>query len=549
MTTGPDLEATSPERLRLLVETGIALSSELSIESLLRKLIETAVELTDAAYGALGVVDRLGTGLEQFITVGLDDATKAAIGDPPRGRGILGVLIHEQRTLRLSDLGEDPRSAGLPPGHPRMRTFLGVPIMLRGTAFGNLYLTEKADGAEFTEADEEIVRVLAAQAAVAIENARLYEASRQWSRQLESLNEVSEALVTETELTSLLDLATVRLRELLDARAVLTIVPYGEDQLTVQAASCDNGAVLEGLRLDRQRSKAGRTLARQRPERIDSLIDDPEVDQTAPRLVEATAALYVPLVSQGRSVGILAVYDKRGPDPRFSDADMRIAQAFANRAAVALELSERIGRKAVQSLLEGQELERKRLARELHDETGQALASILLGLKSLEQQVGPEPVATIRELVAGALDGVRRLTVELRPPALDDFGLQAALERLTSLVGTRSGIDIQLSVRAPVALAPDLETAIYRIVQEALTNIVKHANASSVSIIVMASGETVRLVIEDDGTGFDQATVREGALGLVGIRERVAILGGRFELESAPGDGTTIVVELPSQVP
>jgi signal transduction histidine kinase len=548
MTTGPDLESTSPERLRHLVETGIALSSELSIESLLRKLIETAVELTGAAYGALGVVDRLGTGLEAFVTVGVDDATRATIGDLPRGRGILGVLIHERQALRLSDIGQDPRSSGFPPGHPQMTTFLGVPIMLRGTAFGNLYLTEKADGAEFTEADEEIVRVLAAQAAVAIENARLYEASRQWSRQLESLNEVSEALVTETDLTRLLELATVRLRELLDARAVLTIVPSGEDQLTVQAASCENGAPLEGLHLNRHRSKAGRTLARQRPERIDSLIDDPEVDQTAPRLVEATAALYVPLVSQGRSVGVLAVYDKRGADPRFSDADMRIAQAFANRAAVALELSERVGRKAVQSLLEGQELERKRLARELHDETGQALASILLGLKSLEQQVGPEPVARIRELVGSALDDVRRLTVELRPPALDDFGLQAALERLTSLVGARSGIEIQLSVRSAVGLPPDQETAIYRIVQEALTNIVKHAKATSVSIIVMASGESVRLVIEDDGDGFDPSTVREGALGLVGIRERVAILGGRFELESAPGDGTTIVVELPAHV-
>ena len=548
MTTGPDLEATSPERLRYLVETGIALSSELSIESLLRKLIEIAVELTDAAYGALGVVDRLGTGLERFITVGVDDATKATIGDPPRGRGILGVLIHDRQALRLADLREDPRSAGFPPGHPQMTTFLGVPIMLRGTAFGNLYLTEKAEGAEFTEADEEIVRVLAAQAAVAIENARLYEASRQWSRQLESLNEVSEALVTETDLGRLLDLATVRLRELLDARAVLTIVPSGDEQLVVQAASCDNGAVPVGLRLDRQRSKAGRTLPGERPERIDSLIDDPEVDQTAPRLVEATAALYVPLISQGRSVGVLAVYDKCGADPRFSDADMRIAQAFANRAAVALELSERIGRKAVQSLLEGQELERKRLARELHDETGQALASILLGLKSLEQQVGPEPVARIRELVGTALDDVRRLTVELRPPALDDFGLEPALERLTSLVGARSGVDIQLSVRSAVALPADQETAIYRIVQEALTNIVKHAKANSVSIIVMASGETVRLVIEDDGTGFDPEKVREGALGLVGIRERVVILGGRFELESAPGDGTTIVVELPTQV-
>jgi signal transduction histidine kinase len=546
VTSGHDLEAASSERLRHLVEAGIALSSELSLEALLQRLVETAVEITDAAYGALGVIDRLGTGLEQFITVGVDDRIRATIGDPPRGRGILGALIHERRSLRLRDLSQDPRSVGFPPGHPPMRSFLGVPVMLRGTAFGNLYLTEKAQGEEFSEADEELVRLLAAQAAAAIENARLYEASRQWSRQLESLNEVSEALVTETELAALLELAAARLRELLDARSVIVLLPTLDGlELSVQTASGEGAAQLVGLKLEQARSKAGRTLSRQRPERIDSLIDDPEVDQTAPRLVDATSALYVPLITHSRAVGVVAVYDKRGPDPRFSDADMRVAQAFSNRAAVALELSERVGRKAVQSLLAGQELERKRLARELHDETGQALASILLGLKSLEQQVGAEPVATIRELVGSALDDVRRLTVELRPPALDDFGLAPALERLTSMVGERSGFEIQLSVRTPVGLQGDQETAIYRIVQEALTNIVKHADASSVSIIVMSPGHTVRLVIEDDGTGFDPADVREGALGLVGIRERVGLLGGRFEIDSKPGAGTTLLVEFP----
>ncbi len=147
----------------------------------------------------------------------------------------------------------------------------------------------------------------------------------------------------------------------------------------------------------------------------------------------------MPLIAHGRALGVVVAFDKRGPDPRFSDADMRIAQAFANRAAVAIELSERVGRSAVQALLEGQELERRRLARELHDETGQALASILLGLKSLEAQVGTEPVARIRELVGSALDDVRRLTVELRPPALDDFGLGPALERLTAMTAERSG--------------------------------------------------------------------------------------------------------------
>ena len=479
--------------LRRLVETGISLSSDLSLESLLRRLIETAVGLTEATYGALGVIDRAGTALEQFITVGIDAETHAAIGDLPRGRGLLGAMIRNDGALRLREISEDPRSIGFPPGHPAMHSFLGVPIVLRGSAFGNLYLTEKAGGAEFTERDEEIVRLLAAQAAVAIENARLYEASRQWSRQLESLNEVSELLVAETDVPKLFRLAADRLRELVAARAVLIELPSVDGQsLVVEAASGENADALLGLKLDMQRSKAGRTFGRNRSERIDSLIDDPEVDQSAPRLLDATTALYIPLSVRGRAVGVMAAYDKSGADHRFTDADMRLAEAFANRAAIAVELSERVGREAVRGLLEGQETERKRLARELHDETGQALASIRLGLKELEAQVGPEALSAIRALVGSALDNVRRLTVELRPPALDDYGLAAALDRLRAVVSERSGMDIQLNVQSELNLGPEQETALYRIVQEALTNIVKHAEATSVSIVVADMGSSVR---------------------------------------------------------
>jgi signal transduction histidine kinase len=534
------------DRLRQLVETGISLSSDLSLESLLRRLIETAVGLTEATYGAVGVIDRAGTALEQFITVGIDAETHAAIGDLPRGRGLLGAMIRNDGALRLKEISEDPRSIGFPPAHPAMHSFLGVPIVLRGSAFGNLYLTEKADGAEFTERDEEIVRLLAAQAAVAIENARLYEASRQWSRQLESLNEISELLVAETDVPKLFRLAADRLRELVAARAVLIELPSVDGQsLVVEAASGENAEALLGLKLDIERSKAGRTFGRNRAERIDSLIDDPEVDQSAPRLLDATTALYIPLSVRGRAVGVMAAYDKSGADHRFTDADMRLAEAFANRAAIAVELSERVGREAVRGLLEGQETERKRLARELHDETGQALASIRLGLKELEAQVGPEALSAIRALVGSALDNVRRLTVELRPPALDDYGLSAALDRLKAVVSERSGMNIQLTVQSELNLGPEHETALYRIVQEALTNIVKHAEATSVSIVVADMGSSVRTVVEDNGKGFDEARVREGALGLVGMRERVGLLGGRLEVETSPGAGTTVVAEFP----
>ena len=192
MESARDSEHATPHgnRLRLLVDAGIALSSELSLDALLQRIVETAAELTGARYAALGVVDKTGQSLERFLTTGIDAETYASIGELPRGRGILGVLIRDARPLRLRDLADDPRSVGFPRNHPPMRTFLGVPIVLRGVAFGNLYLTEKSGGAEFTADDEELTQLLAAQAAVAIENARLYASSSRWLRQLETLNEI-----------------------------------------------------------------------------------------------------------------------------------------------------------------------------------------------------------------------------------------------------------------------------------------------------------------------------------------------------------------------
>ena len=200
------------DRLRLLVNAGIALSSELSLDALLQRIIETAAEITGAGYAALGVIDKTGQALERFLTTGMDADTHAAIGELPHGRGILGVLIRDAKPLRLHDIADDPRSVGFPPNHPPMKSFLGVPIVLRGVAYGNLYLTEKTGGLDFTDEDEELAQLLAAQAAVAIENARLYESSTRWLRQFESLNEIGNALVSELELEPLLTLVAATCR-------------------------------------------------------------------------------------------------------------------------------------------------------------------------------------------------------------------------------------------------------------------------------------------------------------------------------------------------
>jgi len=535
-------------RLRALFAAGLAVTSELSLDALLHRLVEAAAELTGARYAALGVIDASGSELEQFVTHGIDEDLGAEIGALPRGRGILGVLIRDAKPLRLHDLTEDARAAGFPPGHPPMRSFLGVPILLRGVAYGNLYLTEKQNGEDFTIEDEELLTLLAGQAAVAIENARLYEASIRWSRQLQSLNEVGTALATETDLEKLLDLIVRRLRELLEARVVALALPSGSDELRIAAVAGAEG--LLGTSISRSGSKSGTVLARRRSERIDSVLDDPEVHQEVSRQLAARTGMWVPLIARDQAIGVLEIHDKEGPDPRFSHDDFRLAETFAARAAVAVELSQRVARDAVRRVVEAQELERQRLARELHDETGQALTSILLGLKPLEAVLADETsraaLAELREHVVSALQDVRRLAVELRPAVLDDFGLVPALERLIDAFAEQSDIRVDFhSALGEARLPSDVETALYRVVQESLTNIVKHANANHISVSLARRASGVAAVIEDDGAGFDQRAVHEDGVGLVGMRERLALLDGRLEVESRPGAGTTVVAEVP----
>jgi len=444
------------DRLRGLIDAGIALSSELSLDDLLRKLAETAAALTGARYAALGVIDQSGTGLERFVHTGMDAETVAKIGDLPRGRGILGALITDARSLRLESIDDDPRSVGFPPHHPPMRGFLGVPILLRGRAFGNLYLAEK-DSGSFTAEDQELVGTLASQAAVAIENARLYETATSWSEQLEALNEVGTALASEIELARLLELIAHRLRALIGARLVLIALPAGDGTLRVEAADGTGAGEIVGVQLERAGSKSGRVLERRRAERIDSLMDDPEVDQHAAGRIGARSGLYVPLVARARPIGVIVVHDKEGADPRFTDADMRLAETFAPRAAVAVDHSARVAIDALRRVVEAQELERRRLARELHDQTGQELTSVLLGLKAVEDaktdEQRAEAIAVVRGQVVETLHDVRRLAVELRPKALDDFGLVAALERLRDTFSEQTGmrVDLESPNRWPAA--------------------------------------------------------------------------------------------------
>jgi len=532
-------------RLRALIDAGMAVTSELALNGLLQQLVETAAGLTGARYAALGVIDAGGSKLERFCTYGIDAETHAAIGDPPTGRGILGVLIHDAKPLRLHDLTADPRAVGFPPGHPPMRSFLGVPVLLRGTAYGNLYLTEKVDGGDFTAQDEELVALLAGQAAVAIENARLYEAATRWSQQLESLNEVTNALATETDLDRLLDLIATRLRTLLDARLVTVLLPSSGDELRFAAVAGEGGEDLLDSTFPRAGSKSGVAFDRRRTMRVDSLLDDPEVNHEVARRLGARCGLWVPLVARGRSIGVIAAHDKLGVDePHFSDDDLRLAETFAARAALAVDLSERVARDSLRRVVAAQEIERRRLALELHDDTGQALTSVLLALRGVDEAKDPESAAAAlaraRELVVSALQQVRALAVELRPKALDDFGLEAALDRLAATTVEQTGVAVDFEAALTEERLPaDVETALYRIVQDSLAAAVRHSEVRHVSLLLTRKDGRVTAVIEDDGLATGDGPE------LADLRERAGLVDGLLRHESGKTRGTTLVVEVP----
>ncbi|MBV8598889.1 MAG: GAF domain-containing protein [Actinobacteria bacterium] len=520
----------------------MAVSSELSLDALLQRLVETAAELTDARYAALGVIDPTGSRLERFFTHGVDADARSAIGEPPRGRGILGVLIHDTKPLRLHDLNADPRAVGFPPGHPPMRSFLGVPVLLRSVAYGNLYLTEK-NGGDFTAADEEIVTLLAGQAAVAIENARLYEAATRWSRQLESLNEVSGALATETDLDRLLDLVAHRLRALLGARVVAVLLPTFAGAFRFAAIAGGDAADLLEQTFPRDRSKSGIAFERQQTIRVDSLVDDPDVNHALTRRLDARCGLWVPLLVHGESIGVIVAHDKAAaPDAHFSDDDVRVAEAFAARAAVAVDMSERVARDALRRVVAAQEIERRRLAMELHDGTGQALTSILLALRNADDaapEVAAAALERARELAVDTLRRVRALAVELRPKALDDFGLQAALARLAATTAEESGVAVDFAATLPEERLPEaVETALYRLAQDSLASAVRHEDAHRVSILLTRNDGKVSVVIEDDGVPAADADLEL-------VRERAALVDGEVRSVAGKPRGSTVVVEVP----
>ena len=560
--TQPDGDTAShlgPEALQRLLQVGTEVVSELDHEAVLQRVLEAARELTGARYAALGVLDADRRELERFLTAGIDAPTQRAIGDLPHGRGILGVLISDPRPLRLTDVGAHPASYGFPIDHPPMRSFLGVPILVRGEAWGNLYLTEKAGG-DFDEADQEAIEILARWAATAIHNARLYRTEQAQRdeleravRALETTSAISRALGTETDLDRVLELVVKRGRALVEARSMVLLLAE-QDELVGRAAAGEvDVATVLGLRVPVGEGVLSHAFRNGRTELVADLASKLRFE-LADR-VAASAGLIVPLVFRNRRVGILAAFDRRGSDGGFSAEDGRLMEAFAAAAATAVAGAQDVAAHTRRRAVEASESERTRWARELHDETLQELGALKLALGAATRL---DDLAAVRRALAAASEQVgvsitqlRHLITELRPAALDDLGVAPALEALAERTDVVNDVTVKLSLdlggeagSEPSRLDGGLETTIYRLVQEGLTNAVKHARASEVEIEVTEAETDVTITVADDGIGFDPAASVEG-FGLLGMRERVALMDGSLAVESGPGQGTTIRCRLP----
>ncbi len=537
---------------------------ELDLDVVVDRALASARELTGARYAAVGLLDESGSELARFVTVGIDERTRAKIGALPRGLGVLGELIRDPVPLRLTNVGEHPRSYGLPIGHPPMRSFLGVPILVAGEPVGNLYLTEKTGSAEFTAADETSAAMLARFVGLAIDHARRYESAAARGDELartvatlEATTEIARAVGGETNLDVILDLVAKRGRALVSARALLIELVDGSE-LVVAAVAGEEPAGLIGERFALAEAVASAALRTRTTQRLElpvnrSRYQKHDVGQLG---VGADAGLVVPLIFHEQAYGVLLALDRLGDTPAFTAEEVRLLEAFATTAATAVATGRSAASDRLRERLAAAEGERGRWARELHDDTLQHLGGLQFSLSAARRSGSPEGIGqAVGEAIEYLHEGVanlRALITDLRPAALDEIGLAAALSALFERA-SRHGMKISSSLdlayeqgRESTRHTSELETAIYRIIQEAMTNASKHGHAKRAVLELSESRTTVVLRVSDDGRGFDPGASTSG-FGMRGMRERVELLHGTVTIESSAGHGAKLTATFPAQ--
>jgi signal transduction histidine kinase len=536
---------------------------QLDLEVVLERVLEAARELTGARYAALGVLDESRTQLGRFVALGIDEPSRRAIGALPTGRGVLGELIRSPVPLRIDDVGSHPYSYGFPVGHPPMRSFLGVPIVIHGQPFGNLYLTEKRGHHEFTDEDEQAAVLLADFAGLAIDHARRFAGSEAQRQDLErtvaaldATIQIARALGGQTNLQAILGLVAKRGRALVSARALVIELLQG-DELELAAGAGELPDDLLGARVKLANTVASAALRARRSQDLRDQLNRARFDQYGLGRLGMTArdGLVVPLIFRDQPYGVIVAIDHLD-NGEFTLEHQRLLEAFAASAAIAVATARSAADERRRQRLAAAEAERSRWARELHDDTLQALGNLRLMLSGARRSRDPEAMAAVIGRALDQLDvdiaGLRGLITELRPATLDQLGLEPALLALVDRV-RGGGLDIDANVdlayehgRCDHRLSPDLETSVYRIVQESLTNAVKHGHATRASVEVIESDQRIGVKVRDDGSGFDPTASTTG-FGLIGISERAELLCGEARVTSAPGAGTTVTVSLPSE--
>jgi len=545
--------------MRRLHRATLSLYTDLSLEGTLRRIVHAARELTRARYAALGVPDGKG-GLATFITEGMTEEEIARIPHPPVGRGLIGEVYRTGRTLRLRDLRRHPKAVGFPEGHPPMRSFLGVPIASFGRPVGQIYLAERIGAPGFTDEDQRLIELLAAHAAAAIENARLYRQVQERegelaerNRELELVNSlttaVSAAIELEPLLEGILDQVTARFQA--QAGEVFLRADHGNELELVVHRGLASHAFRQVTRLRFGEGFVGHVAATGQAAWTTDLARDAEPRLVRRSLIEAGfgTLVSVPLKARGQVVGVMSLAFV-GERPLRVD-ELGLLEAIGAGVGVAVE-NARLYRQARRvAVLE----ERERIAMDLHDGIIQSIYAVGLTIDSAKLQLQLDPAASesaLQEAIRrlnGVIRDIRAYILDLQPSRLPMDDLRAALDRLANEFRANTLVEAEVLADPSVAAALDeaARSAMFHISQEALANAAKHARASRVWISLRDDDGDVVLQVIDNGRGFDPAaTPSLLGHGLSNIVERGHAIGAQVEIASSPGEGTAVTVRLPA---
>jgi len=513
---------TSPEKLRDLLRATLVVGAGLELDPTLQRIVQAATQLLGARYGALGV-RAPGGGLSEFVYEGIDAGERATMGHLPEGRGLLGLLIDDPRPVRIRELDRHAASVGFPPNHPPMSSFLGVPIIVRGRAFGSIYLTEKRDAPEFTDEDEVILTVLAESAALAVDNARLFEESRTRERWLRAVAAINSSLLIGGSVPETLDLLVRRVRELTSAESVTLL-------------DASSGMAIVAATTDHPRDNLVADLA---GSPVEEALRTGRAQLTEPGSGSGPAAV-LPVSGPQHIEGALVVALGAGAHPWKPDELSRLA-SMADLAAVALEFAHRQRQQRLLDVL----ADRDRIARDLHDNVIQRLFATGMSLQSIAL---PAPDG---EVLARSVEQLDRTVREIRTTIFDlqtgDTATPASLRRrLLDVIGE---VTPQSAITPTVQFSGPIDTLVpapvhphaEAVLREGLSNARRHASASSIAVSITAAKEFT-IAITDDGVGMSGDEPRSG---LANLDRRAATCAGRCEVTAAVGGGTVLTWRVP----